>query len=127
MSQVEKLEMEDMIREEKTRRIRDTEATRDVTDDDDEAGDMRDITRKVQGRLEQLNSTLDNEKKIFEERLKQEMEDFNRKQEAEERELTQIHLNDKSCLSAKHKQVVDNINTLQKLANHFLIIRKKLS
>ena len=124
MSPVEKLEMEDMIREEKTRRIRDTEATRDVTDDDDEAGDMRDITRKVQGRLEQLNSTLDNEKKIFEERLKQEMEDFNRKQEAEERELTQIHLNDKSCLSAKHKQVVDNI---LKLANHFLIIRKKLS
>ena len=109
MSPVEKLEMEDMIREEKTRRIRDTEATRDVTDDDDEAGDMRDITRKVQGRLEQLNSTLDNEKKIFEERLKQEMEDFNRKQEAEERELTQRHLNDKSCLSAKHKQVVDNI------------------
>ena len=124
MSPVEKLEMEDMIREEKTRRIRDTEATRDVTDDDDEAGDMRDITRKVQGRLEQLNTTLDNEKKIFEERLKQEMGDFNRKQEAEERELTQIHLNDKSCLSAKHKQVVDNI---LKLANHFLIIRKKLS
>ena len=124
MSPVEKLEMEDMIREEKTRRIRDTEATRDVTDDDDEAGDMRDITRKVQGRLEQLNSTLDNEKKIFEERLKQEVEDFNRKQEAEERELTQIHLNDKSCLSAKHKQVVDNI---LKLTNHFLIIRKKLS
>ena len=124
MSPVEKLEMEDMIREEKTRRIRDTEATRDVTDDDDEAVDMRDITRKVQGRLEQLNSTLDNEKKIFEERLKQEMEDFNRKQEAEERELTQIHLNDKSCLSAKHKQVVDYELTL---ANHFLIIRKKLS
>ena len=49
MSSAEKLEMEDIIREEKSRRSRES-ASQDVTEniDEDEAGEMGDIKNQVQ-------------------------------------------------------------------------------
>ena len=110
MSPVEKLEMEEIIKEEKCRRMRETASTGanvgddNLVDDDEVNDEMRDLKTRVEGRLEQLNTNLDNEKKIFEERLRAEVTDFNRKHETERRRMTDRHARDKSGLAAKHKQ-----------------------
>ena len=108
--------MEDIIRQEKSRRSRES-ASRDViqlVEDEDESQKMGDIAAQVHNRIEQLSAGLEDEKKQFDVRLEQEMSEFMRKQKCEKDRMTERHDRDKSSLAAKHSQVSDNSYLLTK-------------
>ena len=104
MSSAEKSEMEDIIRTEKLRRSGES-ASLNVTEpqvDGDEV--TENMKEQVHTRLEQISSSMEEEKKKFQARLEHEMEQFDRKQTSETDKLREKHDRDKSSLTARHRQ-----------------------
>ena len=104
MSQEEKVEMEDIIREEKSRRSREsgfsTDDTRASMEAAAELGSMKEVVRS---KVEELSLFMEREAEELEQRMEEDMRDFLRRQEEEEQTLSRNHDLERSSLSARHR------------------------
>ena len=106
MSQEEKVEMEDIIREEKSRRSRESGFSPDDTRASMEAaaelGNMKEVVRS---KVEELSMVMEREAEELEQRMEEDMGDFLRGQEEEEQTLSRTHDLERSSLAARHRWV----------------------
>ena len=104
MSHEEKVEMEDIISEEKLRRSRESGYSADHLKVDGETvtelGTMKDVVRS---KVEELSLSMEREREELEQRMAEDMEQFLRRQEEEQQTVTRNHELESSSLAARHR------------------------
>ena len=105
MSHEEKVEMEDIIREEKLRRSRESGCGGDDVREGEEGvtselGSMKDVVRS---KVEELSLSMEREREELEERMEEDMRLFLRRQEEEKLTLAKTHDLERSSLAARHR------------------------
>ena len=98
--------MEDIIREEKSRRSREsgfsTDDTRASMEAAAELGSMKEVVRS---KVEELSRVMEREAEELEQRMEEDMGHFLRRQEEEKQTLSRNHDLERSSLAAKHRWV----------------------
>ena len=104
MSHEEKVEMEDIINEEKLRRSRESGYSADHLKVGEETvtelGTLKDVVRS---KVEELSLSMEREREELEQRMEEDMEQFLRRQDEEQQNVTRSQELERSSLVARHR------------------------